>query len=157
MKIIMSPDELVEFIQSGMLPDSVKEQIVGGILAMCNSKEMNEAIKARVASSVTEALNAAILVDTKAWGGPRMVGWARTIIENSYRDKLKEFDIKDAILAMVQDEVQRQLGPLLDERIKNAVRAEALESITKRVEAMDLKGTIRKNIGEVITGICTDK
>ena len=157
MKIVISPDEMVAFVTSGNFPESAKKTLAGGVMAMCNSPEMLEAIMTKVNSQVEKVMAGAISMtyDNHYNGNnPKTLkGWAADILLNELTNKAKQLDMKDIIRTAVAEEVSKQFESALRENIKATIASEYKEALLYRVERYDIAPIVEAKVKAALANI----
>jgi len=156
MKIVMTPDELMDFTTNGRIPESAKKTLAGGVLAMCSSPEMMTAIMTKIESNIRTVMSAAIKVQSNGYGSNgsnSLKGWAADIMLTELTNKAKELDIKDAILVVVAEEVRKRFDAVLLENIRAIIATEYKGMLLARAERYEFEPMIKAKVREALAGV----
>lgn len=155
LKIDMSPAELVKFVTDGQFPESARETLVGGILAMCDSPEMSKAIMSKVESEVRSVLNEALRIKSDGYYGNKvsLQGWASEIMLAELTNKVKELDIKSIMREMIATEVKKQFDEALRANVRSTIESEYKVLLKGRVDAYDIEHLVETRVKKALAGI----
>jgi hypothetical protein len=156
MKIVITPGEMMDFVTSGKIPESAKETLAGGVLAMCNSPEMSRAIMTKVETEIRKVMADAIMVQSDGYYSSNkksLKGWAAEIMLTELSNKVKELDIKSTIRTIVAEEVKKQFDTDLRINVRATISDEYKELLKAHADTYDIEHLVEIKVKKALAGI----